>query len=772
MPIKMEPTLQPQGINPDGTRSISRPVNIEPPTNSSRNPTELAQSLQGYLANTDAVMQETKKTMRDMGVLAQRMTQMLGGTATAGGSPTNILPPVSHRGEGTLALASHNALTGASYGTGLGLTVYPAAHAQVIAAPNTSVLVPGSGQAHQSFTQAGQAPTIQVPGGPLPSTSSTAPGQQGSQPQTIVPPSGLPPAPDDVTPQLPPPGTQGREVAELAAAGSLDEGVKRGSSVQGIAKEVAGRLKNYNGPGARLLFGRDEAGKLVNPNDAGIIGGIASGDEGVTSAVSGGVLGDGIAGPVGLIAGGLDALYHFGGDWLSSQRAQNATFQSVEGGSNIGALAERGRQMAFEGSQFGVFTSKQADQIFQGVTNMGLQGGARQAGLNFVSNNYKQMGMSPQESIDLLNTATQTGVTSLTQLSEVLQEVTSSAAAASVNTDQARQNFAAMFTDFTNAGISGNAASNVAGATQTSINSLGKAGEGIKLPSQNQTSMSIQAALMGFNTTGAYQAAIDNGKSGQILLAKARAAQLGTLTGDLTNNASGAMAIFRSEAEKNHGKLTQAEMSNSSLGMRDLYKETGLDADQLREYLKSIGVSPGKEEGALFGGIATGTLTTGPVTQLEKEQAQELADAKTAKNNKKRTFAREVTGPGAAGTDIPRDKHGKPEFKTVIHSEQQYNKDHEAQLRREGNMYSTPPAERIVHTASKKTNKHDTSKDNVGKDKPKGSGLSSSDIRILVDFTPWAKNVLTVAGQQIPSTALQTMPPYPTTSPFKTNKHG
>ena len=91
-----------------------------------------------------------------------------------------------------------------------------------------------------------------------------------------------------------------------------------------------------------------------------------------------------VAGPVGLAIGAAK----FGISQAESQRAQNAVYQSVEGGSNAHAFIERGRSKLFGLSQLGVMGMGQAEQLFQGVTDIGLQGGNRQRALDFATTQY------------------------------------------------------------------------------------------------------------------------------------------------------------------------------------------------------------------------------------------------------------------------------------------------------------------------------------------------------------------------------------------------
>jgi hypothetical protein len=606
--MPMQPQMLPQGVNPDGSRSLSAPLNIAPPSQSALRSADLQKSMQGFIRDADAVLQETSKTMKELGILAQRMNQMLGGTSTAGGRPGTILPPVSHR-ELPLGAAASNAYSGASYGTGLGLQVAGGGYAAAVAAPTISTIVPGSGAATKSFSN---TPT----GSNMPSAS------PASSPTTITPPN-TPPSP----PAVQPPSLTPKKLAEYDAAGSLAEGQSRGGSIQGIAQEISGRLNptgsGYVGPGRRLLFGNNSKGELEDAGDAGIIGRVAGGEDALSS-VAGGVLGDGAAGPIGVVAGALDAVYHFGGDWLSSQRAQNATFQSIEGGSNIGALAERGRQAQFEATKFGTFTSKQADQIFQGVTSLGLQGGQRQAGLDFISNNYRELGMSTADSMDLLTQATQTGNASLVALSATLQDVTNTAASAAINTDAARQSFIAQYTSLTNAGISAPVAQTLSHASTNAISKLGKiTAPGVKIDFGNSALQAEAASKL--NITSAQFA-----ESSSKVQAQGVQDVLNQDVGQIPGISAANAAAIRAYVEQ-HGIHS---VNDSNPWYKNLIRSSHLTperfAQQLSEY-SGVNVTA-KAAAGFVAGIESGKLNlVQAVEDAEKNQANSKKDAAAAR---------------------------------------------------------------------------------------------------------------------------------------------
>jgi len=163
-------------------------------------------------------------------------------------------------------------------------------------------------------------------------------------------------------------------------------------------------------------------------------------------------------------------------EWLTNERAQNARYQSVLGGSNnsmdnrgnpvtsvgglIGDLSQffsgsssdstsgLGNRMAEEGYAIGQrfssggFDEESARQLFQGVTSLGYTGDRRAGALDFAGANYKTMGMGQDESMQLIATSAKYAQSSLQGLSRELQNVTKTAVRTGQSAQVMRQAFA------------------------------------------------------------------------------------------------------------------------------------------------------------------------------------------------------------------------------------------------------------------------------------------------------------------------------------------
>lgn len=190
--------------------------------------------------------------------------------------------------------------------------------------------------------------------------------------------------------------------------------------------------------------------------------------------------------------------------WMTEERAQNARYQSVLGGSNssmenrgnpvtsagglIGDLSEffsgqssastsgLGNRMAEEGYVMGQrfsgggFDEQQARALFQGTTALGYTGSRRAGALEFASGNYRSMGMSSDESLRLIDLAAKHAQSSLSGLSRELQNVTKTAVRTGQSAQVMRESFtrnfesALMGSGGAGAGLLAQAATNMTGA--------------------------------------------------------------------------------------------------------------------------------------------------------------------------------------------------------------------------------------------------------------------------------------------------------------------
>lgn len=166
-----------------------------------------------------------------------------------------------------------------------------------------------------------------------------------------------------------------------------------------------------------------------------------------------------------------------GATWLTDQRAQNAQYQAILGGSNssmdnrgnpmtslgglVGDLGQffqgqdssstsgLGNRMAEEGyvmgQRFGSggFDEQSARQLFQGTTSLGYTGDRRSQALQFAQSNYDTMGMSAQDSLQIMATMAKYAQSSFAGLTQELQNVSATAVRAGQSAQTMRQQFTA-----------------------------------------------------------------------------------------------------------------------------------------------------------------------------------------------------------------------------------------------------------------------------------------------------------------------------------------
>lgn len=206
---------------------------------------------------------------------------------------------------------------------------------------------------------------------------------------------------------------------------------------------------------------------------------------------------------VGLIADAVSG----GANFYLKQREAGRVYQEVEGGSNLSAQTERLHSLAYQLSMFGRMPEGAAAQAFGAVTAMGYNQAAvgegqqqqnRQSALNFIYGNYTKTGMDVNQSLQVLQTASQNANVNLSRLSSTLNTLSSAAGQAGDNADTARQQFNSYFQSALGQGM-GNGAVTVAGGIAAMQGSMGKQFAGVnfsgELSAQRQYLLSGMSGL-------------------------------------------------------------------------------------------------------------------------------------------------------------------------------------------------------------------------------------------------------------------------------------
>jgi len=228
---------------------------------------------------------------------------------------------------------------------------------------------------------------------------------------------------------------------------------------------------------------------------------------GAQVAASGGGPG-GIAGALRSIPGVgmlVDAANSVTNTYLT-QREAGRMYQNVEGGSNLGAQTERLHALAYQASMFGRMPSGAVSQAFGAVTQMGYnqraanEGGElqnRQSALNFIYHNYTSTGMDVNESVQVLQTASQNAQVNLSQLSTTLNTLSDAAGKAGTNAETARQQFNSYFNTALGQGM-GTGASGVAQGVSQMQAMMGKQMAGVNFSGElSQQSQYLLSGMSG-----------------------------------------------------------------------------------------------------------------------------------------------------------------------------------------------------------------------------------------------------------------------------------
>jgi hypothetical protein len=216
------------------------------------------------------------------------------------------------------------------------------------------------------------------------------------------------------------------------------------SNADGTPKSVAidpndeARLRTWERMGSAA---QGALGKAVAGNGLGGIGDIA-----------GAILPEAVAGPVGLTIAGVAAVGAVGMEsarMVANQRAQNAQYQSVMGGTNLQGMGQRISEARFGLRNMFGMGQGQAQEAFMGATQQGMRGTERNNALNMAVSSFNTMGMSVAQSLQAMSVQAQSGYENFNSLEQSLKNVTAAAKDTSQNADEMRQNFISLYGSMT-----------------------------------------------------------------------------------------------------------------------------------------------------------------------------------------------------------------------------------------------------------------------------------------------------------------------------------
>lgn len=246
---------------------------------------------------------------------------------------------------------------------------------------------------------------------------------------------------------------------------------------------------------------------------ASALQGIASG-EGMRGMLAG-LSGEGIGAAAPFAAATLaagDMLMQVG-NLQASVRQDLAGYQQDFGGSQIGQFGQIARQKLFGFSNMFGIGDGQAQQLFQGVSALGLNGSNRQNALNTALDLFYRYGMSAANALKLFTTALHNGNTQLVGLVDSIGSVTRAAQAGGISASQAQQNFSNIYSSVTSLVGANQSSGYVSAAMTNALSSMGQMGSGIDLSGLtsfsslaflgSQSGMTPEQVASSFASTGA-----------------------------------------------------------------------------------------------------------------------------------------------------------------------------------------------------------------------------------------------------------------------------
>lgn len=368
---------------------------------------------------------------------------------------------------------------------------------------------------------------------------------------------------------------------------------------------------------------------VANARD--LAGAAASGEQGAMLRTVTGMLPRGAGVALGAATGAL-MLGNQALDFATNQRAVNAGWQSILGGSNAEGFRERARSQMFEFGLKGTMGAGQASELYRGVAATGMRGADRTNSLDFATDQYKRHGMAVAESLEVIDIAARSGLESLNGVAEAITSVTKAAREAGENAQVARQNFVRNFR--TAAEVLGpGAAVSAAAGLATAQAGLGRQFQGVDMASmlepQNLRSM---AARAGMPFSQVMAATIRRDPAGTQLVSNlvrqnlAQTAQLGL--------GQQGMEIVRRFAQENRVNertpLTPTQYEELSATL--LERMPWLDPQTAQQMLSQIGLAnvPINQAIGMIARIQTGDFDPGAemMRNVQRSQQYEVQDAK------------------------------------------------------------------------------------------------------------------------------------------------
>lgn len=412
----------------------------------------LIQGMEGVLQSNAAAAQEIRSVAREMALANDRSLRMSSTVDALVGQQSVILRLLN----GALLSATPQAAVQQVLGAG----AQPAA---------TALLAPGGGAGVMGPPRSPDAPgVVQPPTPDRPGSQSITRGHPG--------PPVHPAEPEGPSNYERLSGAAHYNLAQLRQDTSRWIGSKVSGMQIGPPIRPAANRRGYEifDPDTDAALGPATRAQIRNMNIANrvrAIGGSMAEGRGAEALIN--AVPKGVIGPAAVAVGGFMVADQVAGQ-LENQRALNANYQRVLGGTNMEGIGQRASQALFSLSQRGVMDGEQSAQLFEGVTSLGLRGQERMEALDLAMDNWKRFGMEVNDTISLIRVNARNGIGSLTGIAEALQSVTDAARGANVSAEAARAQYTQAYTAAAPSFLGAGSAATAAGAITTAFTGLGE----------------------------------------------------------------------------------------------------------------------------------------------------------------------------------------------------------------------------------------------------------------------------------------------------------
>lgn len=609
-----------------GVRDIPRPV----PLGGTTTAPQLMQSLDGIVSSVQAREQAAQDVAQDVLVSAERTAALMGSImdraqtmmgmgvgsgitgsmALGGGMPAWA----AYAQSGLIGLPGVN-LPMVQAGTGGSAVFQPGA------LPGTATQIHGIGAPPPNSGVPPVATTGAADGGPPPSQPPTRlPGRgsgnvEGGVPRTAVP-AAEPAGPGAVWPQS---FEEGQQFVTGPGGGFTLGGIRQ-NAARGINRRVSewatssqqtlvddlGNPIKIDGKVQTRAVPRGTpttAQGVVNLTEDGMVAdlaegyqptwreGLAANAKNIAGNMAGGAgLGESITSAVpaiGKAAGVVGAVYtgvNMGLNFAEGQRSKNQEFQSMLGGANSEGFGERWRQNMFRLSLRGTMSGADAEAIYKGgVANYGNQSESRRTYESAAVDLYRNVGVSGDEAVSLLDQAAKRGNDNLYQYADAIREVSRAAKEAGEDARDSRKAFEESFAR-TSTFSTGSAAIQSALTSAKVTTSLGDQFADADFSNmESPINRRRMADLLNMDFTDFSAEMIRGGRGASMLLARGKDALVASTIQEIDPRGAiqaDAMAMVQRVASANGGKMPSGEAFNPIVA--DLMEKYGDSLDPTR----------------------------------------------------------------------------------------------------------------------------------------------------------------------------------------------